>query len=59
MESIIISFLDVEAIVDLPEDLRDCDGLLTPEARERAIEAAVNAVPQSVDIYFDGEDNRQ
>ena len=41
----------------LPEDtVDDGKGNVTPKARERAWEAFVGALPQSVQVFLDGED---
>lgn len=43
--------------VELPEEIvDDGEGHPTDEARERALEAALGALPQNVDVYIDGED---
>lgn len=41
----------------LPEEVvDDGEGNVTPKARERAWEAFVEALPQSVQVFLDGED---
>ena len=43
--------------VDLPEEtVDDGEGHPTDEARRRAVEAALAALPQNVEVYIDGED---
>lgn len=43
--------------VDLPEEIvDDGEGHPTDEARRRAIEAALCALPQEIEVYIDGED---
>jgi hypothetical protein len=46
--------LDVE--VRLPEGVVEHEGELVSECRERAIESALSALPQTIEIYIDGED---
>jgi hypothetical protein len=46
--------LDVE--VRLPEGVIEHEGELVKECRQRAIESALSALPQNVEIYIDGED---
>ncbi len=38
------------------ETVDDGEGTVTPKARERAWEAFVEALPQSVQVFLDGED---
>ena len=38
------------------ETVDDGEGTVTPKARERAWEAFVGALPQSVQVFLDGED---
>mgnify|MGYP001583812489 CR=1 FL=1 len=43
--------------VRLPDDVvDDGEGNVTPKARERAWEAFVEALPQDVQVFLDGED---
>ena len=43
--------------VSLPEEVvDDGEGSPTAEARRRAVEAALEALPQEVEVYLDGED---
>lgn len=53
---IIIVRLDLDVEVELPEGVIEHEGDLTEECRERAIEAALSALPQKAEIYIDGED---
>ena len=53
---VIIVRLDLEVQVRLPEGAILHDGELIAECRERAIETALCAIPQQVNIYIDGED---
>lgn len=53
MSNEVIVCLDFEVAVRLPEEIPDD---LTPEVRQRAVEAAVEAMPDRVKIYLDGED---
>jgi hypothetical protein len=55
---IIIIRFDMEVLVDLPEGVkcRDDDYEPSEESKERAIEAALNAFPERINIYIDGED---
>ena len=49
--------LEFEVQVELPEGAKvKKDGEPTKKCRERAIEAALAAIPQSCGIYIDGED---
>lgn len=49
--------LEVEVQVSLPEGVKDDgDGEPTDETRERAIEVALTAIPQSLEVFIDGED---
>ena len=53
----ILMTVPVSVSVWLPEDVvDDGEGTVTPKARERAWEAFVEALPQSLDIFLDGED---
>ena len=52
MRNIVIVEIRFDAVVILPEDVGDD---LTPAYRERAIEAALSSIPQSCDIFIDGE----
>lgn len=57
-ESVYIRF-DFEVRVDLPEGTkckRSDESQPTDKCRERAIEAALGALPQSIDVYIDGEE---
>jgi len=53
---IIIVRLDLEIQVELPEGAIEHEGELIKECRERAIESALSALPQEIEIYIDGED---
>jgi hypothetical protein len=53
---IIIVRLDLEIQVELPEGAIEHEGELIKECRERAIESALSALPQKIEIYIDGED---
>lgn len=45
------------AQVELPDaTVDDGSGTPTPQARERAIEAVISAIPQTCEVYIDGED---
>jgi len=48
--------LDLDVEVRLPEGVVEHEGELIAECRERAIESALLALPQKVEIYIDGED---
>jgi hypothetical protein len=52
---------DIDVAVELPEaeddeNIVDDDDEVLPEAEKRAIEAAICAFPETVDIYIDGPD---
>jgi hypothetical protein len=51
--------MDIEIQVDLPDEgpIDDGEGEPTPEARERAIEAALAAISQNCQVFIDGEEN--
>jgi len=54
--NIIIVRLDMEAIVKLPEGVNfNKVGELSKESRSRAIEAAIAAIPQRIEIFLDGD----
>lgn len=55
MDTIIVR-LDLDVQVELPEGVIEHEGELIKECRERAIESALSALPQKVEIYIDGED---
>jgi len=49
--------LEFEIQVSLPEGVKDDgEGEPTDETRERAIEAALSALPQNLEVFIDGED---
>ena len=53
----ILMTVPVSVSVWLPEDVvDDGEGTVTPAARARAWEAFVEALPQSLDIYLDGQE---
>ena len=55
---IIVVRLDLEVQVELPEGVIEHEGELANECRERAIESVLSALPQKVEIYIDGEDEK-
>jgi len=55
---IIIVRLDLDVQVKLPEGIIEHEGKLEKQCKERAIESALSALPQKVEIYIDGEDKK-
>ena len=58
MSDVIIVRLDLEVEVKLPEGVVERDGEPSLRCEKRAVEAALCALPQNVEIFLDGENEK-